>query len=311
MKIITLLPTKNEDWILESFLKNASIFSDHIIIADQMSNDGSREIIKKFHKVVLIDNKESGHSNKVRWQLLDAARDFDGENMVFCLDADEFILPIFFQNELPHLLGKLSPGFLFEFNWVQLWKSLFRYRCDGAWQKSYKPIAFWDDRKMDYKREFVINDHTTRVPGPGTGMVREEMFPLLHLQFVPWERAQIKQAWYRCVELIKGDRSPQRINNTYSITLDVPDTHLTPVPQRWLEGIELPKHLDALPPTWHLQQILDWFDQYGIGFFEPLQIWHVRQLHDEFVRRVGREPKAKTFHPIVVRANDIKNKILK
>jgi len=37
--------------------------------------------------------------------------------------------------------------------------------------------------------------------------------------------------------------------------------------------------------------MLGWFDEYGIGFFEPLQIWHITLLRERFVAQVGREPR--------------------
>ena len=54
--VICLTPVRNEALILDRFLKATSLWADHIIIADQMSTDGSREIAKKHPKVTLIDN---------------------------------------------------------------------------------------------------------------------------------------------------------------------------------------------------------------------------------------------------------------
>jgi glycosyltransferase involved in cell wall biosynthesis len=92
MKIITLLPVKNEGWILRSTLRNMSDFSDHIVIADQKSTDDSLAIYQEFEKVQVIENKNTGHSNSVRWQLLDYARKTFGlGNIIVCVDADEMI----------------------------------------------------------------------------------------------------------------------------------------------------------------------------------------------------------------------------
>ena len=54
--IVVITPVKNEDWIIEIFLKVTSTFADLIIIADQYSSDASREIAASFKKVVLIEN---------------------------------------------------------------------------------------------------------------------------------------------------------------------------------------------------------------------------------------------------------------
>jgi glycosyltransferase involved in cell wall biosynthesis len=45
--IICLTPVKNEAWLLDRFLQATSLWADFIIIADQMSTDGSQEIAKK------------------------------------------------------------------------------------------------------------------------------------------------------------------------------------------------------------------------------------------------------------------------
>lgn len=54
--MIVLTPVFNEAWILPAFLIAMSLWADYIIIADQMSTDGSREIYKEFEKVIVINN---------------------------------------------------------------------------------------------------------------------------------------------------------------------------------------------------------------------------------------------------------------
>ena len=65
-KIICLTPVLNEAWILDRFLKCASLWADHIIIADQGSTDGSVEIAKRYEKVIFIDNKTDGDFNEMK-----------------------------------------------------------------------------------------------------------------------------------------------------------------------------------------------------------------------------------------------------
>ena len=73
--LICLTPVKNEAWILHAFLKATSLWADYIIIADQMSTDGSREIALSYPKVILIDN-DNQEFNEVERQkmLIDKAR---------------------------------------------------------------------------------------------------------------------------------------------------------------------------------------------------------------------------------------------
>ncbi|HBF34970.1 TPA: hypothetical protein DDW35_10460 [Candidatus Sumerlaeota bacterium] len=291
MKKIVTIPTKNEALTLPCALEALTQVFDVILVADQDSTDGTRDICKQYSKVVLIENKDKGHSNRVRWTLLDAARNYEGNNLIFAIDADEIIPPVLLNNYLQTHASCLTPGVCLEFQWIQLWKSLERYRDDGVWANSWKSIAFVDDRQMDYERAFVINDHTARVPQSSAGTcIRVEGIPLLHLQWVCWNRTQIKQAWYRCTEFLLAPEQGLAINAKYSVSLDSPEAILRETPSSWFEGFSVPSDFENLEPGWHLQEMLQWFDLHGIDFFEPLQIWHVPQLRNEFICRMGREP---------------------
>ena len=191
MKKIALLPIKNEAWILPTTLSYLSSFCDQIIVGDQMSTDGSREIYKNFPKVKVIDNKERFHSNKIRWNLLDEARKIDGENILIFLDADEFIQPSFFRQNF----NNIEKGTVLEFRWINLWKNEKEYRSDRYWDKLTKSTVFIDDKVSDYNRVEVMNDHTARIPGDNRKKKLIEEYPIIHIEFLYWEKSQIKQAW--------------------------------------------------------------------------------------------------------------------
>ena len=56
LKIIVITPVRNEAWVLDAFLTCTSSWADYIILADHHSEDNTREIAKKYEKVILIDN---------------------------------------------------------------------------------------------------------------------------------------------------------------------------------------------------------------------------------------------------------------
>ena len=92
--IICLIPVKNEAWILDRCLQTASLWADKIIVADQMSDDGSPEIAVKYSKVQLIRNTSAQFNEPERQKLLiDAARKipYDGKKLLIALDADEML----------------------------------------------------------------------------------------------------------------------------------------------------------------------------------------------------------------------------
>src|SRR6478735_6483087 len=90
--IIVLVPVKNEAWVLKTFLECTSLWADHIIVADQSSEDASREIATAFPKVTLIDNPQREYSEVGRQRLLlQAARRVPGPRLLVAIDADEMI----------------------------------------------------------------------------------------------------------------------------------------------------------------------------------------------------------------------------
>src|SRR5437667_3161139 len=90
--IICLTPVKNEAWILDRFLQCASLWADHIIVADQCSEDESREIVGRHPKVILIENPSPVYDEGARQKLLlEAARRIPGKRLLIALDADEML----------------------------------------------------------------------------------------------------------------------------------------------------------------------------------------------------------------------------
>lgn len=308
MKIITLVPVKNEEFIIKTFLENASRFSDHIILADQHSTDRTREIACSFEKVILIDNDTIGHDNSVRWKLLDEARKIPGNNMMVAIDADEMISPRWFENIKNNIEEEKAPVY-FSFTWVQLWNSFDHYRMDGIWGKSMKTCVWLDDRKVDYNRTRVINDHTSRVPGSDIRAIEVKEFPLLHYQFAFTERTAYKQAWYRMNEFIAGKKA-QKINLIYSASKEDENMATDSVQTKWLADITLPQREQNLY-SWHKTEIENWFKEYGITYFEPLDIWHIKEFKESFIKETGRTPKSKKYPGWLIKINNIRHALFK
>jgi len=310
IKVICLMPVKNEIDLLPITLPIISQYCDVIIISDQMSDDGSREIYKNFPKVKVIDNPREGHSNQVRWDLLKAAREYQGNNLIISLDADEYIPPKLFDKFLDEHDFKIGDSF--RFPWMQLWKSIKYFNDTGVWYRNYQRAAWVDDGKTNYGDEVVINDHTSRVPFSFlNNCQRIDNIPIIHLQWVSWQKTQLKQALYRCTELVKDPKNYISINSAYSHSLDCKTTRLSRVPTEWTEGLESLNLVEKFQPTWHQQEIYKLFDKRGILFFEPLQIWHIAELENEFIKRVGRKPASISENKIFRITKDFKRLLIK
>lgn len=310
MKIIALLPLKNDAWILRTCLESLDVIADEVIIFDDGSTDDYGVILKSFPKVVVVKRTaaEVGAINmsEVRRKLLELGRKAGGTHFIW-LDADEAFSKNFF-NKSKEYIVKLKPGQKLMMKWIFLWKSRDEYRVDGVFKDLYKDFIVCDDPNAVFEDKFLSE---ARTPGKSDDVIRiaEEDGVVLHFQYLDWRRNQLKQARYRCFELIKGERSAIRINCTYAITLGE-KVKTERVPEEWSCGITFPlAGLDG--GNWYLKEIFDSFDRYGIKFFEPLQIWHIEELRQEFMKRVGREPKSRVLPRWIVPLNDLKNKLKK
>jgi hypothetical protein len=334
MKKIVLLPVKNEEWIIDTFLKNVTRWADLVIIADQYSTDSTREIIKTYQNVQVIDNSYIGHSNKVRWLLRDTLieklRTLSSNNintdtelstkaLVFCLDADELLTEQalhWTEAEVQKNIDANLPvhTMRFIYPWFQMYSSYSEARIDGVWEKSAQMAGFVIDLTKDipdYARSEIINDHTTRIPtvyNTETPITNTQSttpllcpHPLLHLQFLATKRTQLKQAWYMCQELLSQKKDVRRINLQYADAIHFRDIKLKKVNPAYVQNLELPNTSSLTQvDSFRLADIINLFTLHGIQTFEPLDIWHISVLKELFIKEIGRNPRSNTY-PTYVR----------
>lgn len=296
MKLIALLPVKNEEWILPTYLSTMCEIADLIIAIDDGSTDDSRLLIEQAGGVVYendVKNNIGWSEHHIRERLLDLGREHGGTHFI-CLDADESFTTNFITHSRK-LIPAMNPGQKLSMHWLALWKSTYFYRDDSSvWSNNYKDFVFCDDGVSRYEYAFL---GVGRTPGQNNESTlikldSETYGGVLHFQFSCWSRFQMKQAWYRCSELINASDSVVGINDKYKITLEDSSASLTRLPLKWIESVCMPEDVDGDEvKSWHLFSILEFFDKYGVTFFEPLQIWHIERLRNEFFQRVSRYPK--------------------
>ncbi|MDZ4200026.1 MAG: glycosyltransferase family 2 protein, partial [Kiritimatiellia bacterium] len=193
-KIICMTPVKNEAWILKRFLTCASLWADHIIVADQDSSDTSREIAASFPKVILIENPSAVFNEPQRQKMLiDEARKIAGPKILIALDADEMLPPGAWESPEWRTMLESPPGTVILFRWANI--------CHG-WRQmwisdSVFPGGYVDDGASHEGRDI----HSPRVPCPeGANGVEMTETKVLHLQYTDWQRMESKHRWYQVWE---------------------------------------------------------------------------------------------------------------
>jgi len=214
--LICMTPVRNEAWILHAFLKATSLWADYIIIADQMSTDGSREIAMQYPKVILIDNDNPDFNEADRQKLLiDRARQIDGDKILFGLDADEIFTANFSETEDWYKILNSKPGDVFWFQWAQVQSDGNSYWIPDV----YFPWMFHDDGKEPHGN-YVRNMHSMRIPYPieEKQMYYVNNFKVLHFQPYYLKRNLAKQRFYMIVDYsLNRNKNVIALNRMYQI----------------------------------------------------------------------------------------------
>ncbi len=283
-KIVGLVPARNEKHIIAQCLRALSLFTDAIVYLDDASTDETPDIVASLASQCCIERiirKQEWHRDEPgdRNTMLQAGREIGGTHFIV-IDADEMLSSnLLVSSRLRNAILQLKIGDRIALNWIQLWRSLDKYRFDQTvWTWNYKDIIFCDDGRCSYSSEFI---HTPRVPSnlPGSSYtVQGYEFGLLHFQFVNWRNLLVKQAWYRCLERIREpDKPVAAINERYAASKDESRLGLKPVPKAWLEGYPFfERTVYNYPDEWREKQILDWFYEYGYEYFSNLDIWDIK-----------------------------------
>lgn len=281
--LIVLTPVFNEAWILPAFLKATSLWADNIIIADQMSTDGSRELYKQYPKVTVIDNpRKEMHMAATRRLLFEEAEKIEGDKILFALDADEFLSGNFVETEGWKTILNSEPGDVFEFRWMNLSADATQYTtwlpyCWAAhWNVNFLNGHFPDNFihewrfpwPNDLKHEYIIDDisfiHFARV-----NVARQRNKERFY---------QVSQSaplhWYSGVSFWRPYHQVKEEQLLYPVPVNAYAFYEA-------HGMHIKSLMNLADDGAHYtNSVFQKFDEKGIDFFRKLDIWD-----EEFIQK--------------------------
>jgi len=272
LKIICVTPIKNEAWTLDRFIQCASLWADHIIIADQNSTDGSQEIARRYPKVTLIENPSPVYDEGARQALLlNAARQIPGDHLIIALDADEMLTANWSTSSEWQQILQAPKGTVLYFQWVNVMPG-----CASGWLCETKlPFGFVDDGS-DHSGQAI---HSKRIPLPEKApSIALQDIRVLHYQYTDWDRMESKQRWYQCWERINNPtKRPIQIYRQYRHMYGVDSSEVQPLKPEWLaeygeQGVDMTTIQPRAFYYWD-RELLDLFSKYGIDRFRKLDVW--------------------------------------
>lgn len=298
---IVMTPTRNEAWVIRAFLECNGLWADYIIIADQMSTDGTREIIARYaqqsldeahldathldakrldkkHRaeVIMIDNKNPEFNEAERQSMLVAkAREVAAgrDTLLWGLDADE-ILPANWQEteDGKHILNSVK-GDVFWYKWAQLAPDKKHYG-----DSVYYPWLFHDDG-VEPHGNYVRAMHSMRIPYPieEKQMYYVKDFRVLHCGLLDPMRIAAKNRFYQFVDWEVNHKTPVALSRMYAahrLGNQIVDDQFDLEP----EAIAFPFDIWLLietgaEHTWFDDYLYERWTKYPINQIRKLDIW--------------------------------------
>ena len=311
---VVLTPVRNEAWVLRAFLEATSMWADHIIIADQMSTDGSREIAREYPKVILIDNKNPEFNEAERQSMLVAkAREVAAgrDTLLWGLDADEVLAANTFETEDWKRIINSKPGDVFWFKWAVICPNQKEYWLSPT---TYYPWLFHDDGKEPHGN-YVRNMHSMRIPYPieEKQMYYVDDFRVLHLAYLNPHRVASKRRFYQFVDWEMNNRSPISLSRGYTQlhkgipAFQLPDEFLY---HYYNYGFDLLQMVDTNVSDCYMDDyIVDRFSRHSLKEMRRLDIWE-KVFLNKYNIKDPRRFVDKMVHSYLKRTADRTDKLL-
>ena len=280
--LIVISSNRNYGWIVPVFLAANSRWADYIIITNQMSTDGSREMYTKYPNVIVVDDKDMAFKENTRARMaFEKGREIAAgrDAIYFALDIDE-ILPANWQNtEDGKRVLSSRPGDMFGLRWanIQPDNSTYLLEPNYMYKIFYDNGMDWQVCKSELHAPHLPYSSWDIEPTPITD------FPNIHFGHYnkKWRRYNAK--YYGVLDVHqKRSKSVVSINRGYYY----PDPVKLPsysINTEWLEfDFDVFEYIDLSVKPQGLFLIKELINLDGIDKFRGVDIWD-----EEFCEELG------------------------
>lgn len=281
-----MTPIRNNEWILESFLKTTSTFADLIVIFDQASDDKSEQICRRFPKV---DYNYTSNTNwlgtKLRKIPIAKARELiPGPKILLGLDVDEILTADSLDSPDWKQVHSAETGTILNFEKPDIYDG---YSNVIRYPGNYFPLGIVDDDTLEYSQK-SHEIHTQRIPSKENLKIRNiNGIKFMHYGLYDLNLQKSKERFYSMLEIIekknKNYINDLIINIHYDTNYDYTSLGiLTKTPNEWYDGWELKKinvknfKIDKF--NFFDVEALRFFKIHGTKLFWNINIWSFNWL---------------------------------
>jgi hypothetical protein len=229
MKLVGIMPCRNEDWILGLSLRAALLWCDEVVVGLHACTDDSaaiafeamKEHAGRVHVFEFPDGtwREMAH----RQFLLSIARNQNATHIAM-VDADEVLtgnllsVPVYIRALIDQ---HCTPGTVLQLPWLALPRTLDRYITSGVWGPGQQvSMVFKDQPEAHWALHGGRDFHHRNPMGIGRAFrapLKPEQGGLMHLQFLDERRLRAKQLLYKLTEMIRWP-APCQLEGRYCAT---------------------------------------------------------------------------------------------
>ncbi len=290
MKIVGVLPVRNEDWILGLSARAALMWMDELIIHLHACTDNSKSIALRVAReyedrvVVIGDEKPVWEEMRHRQALLETARVLYATHIAI-VDADE-VLTGNLLTSIHNIIANIPTDHILQLPWLCLRDSHERFHASGAWAQQFISTVFQDSPHLYWKAQADGYDLHHRHPMSKTSEL-EPYKPLslrqgglMHLQFVSERRLRAKQALYKMNEVLRwpGREPIDLVDRRYNLAV-YGEGHVMEFdkcPDEWWEPYShLLGYLHPEAEPWQEKECKRLHKEYGPEYFEGLDLFGV------------------------------------
>lgn len=282
MKIIAMMPARNEGWVLGLSLRAALRWCDEVVLGLHACEDDTNSILgslppdEALRVEVLTFTETDWPEMAHRQQLLEAARR-RGATHLAIVDADE-VLTSDLQPAIRQLIAATPTDSILSLPLYNLRGGVHQYHANGVWGKRWLSLAFVDDLQLGWTGDGY---HHREPHGPLLAQyrpVRQGAGGVMHLWGASERRLRAKHAYYRLLEAARWPTKPRvAIEKLYSLATRDDGWVFAQVPAPWWEGYDLScLRLDDEP--WQETECLRLWMQQGPEMFEGLDLLGVAGL---------------------------------
>ena len=264
--------TRNYGWVTRAFLEGNTRWADYIVIVDQMSTDGTREMCAEYKNVVLVDDPDMTYKENTRAKMgFMKGRELAlGRGAIyFALDIDEVMPANWMQTEDGKKILTSKPGDMFQLEWANIMpegKSCIR--CGWQYKVFHDNGMAWQETSQQM--------HTPLLPYSSWENDPTEVhdFPLLHFGDFYTRWTDYKWIYYQFID-IQQHRSKSMISvfRMYKVE-DKKVGEKTPIAKEWLyKDIDIIGLVNTKITPIFVDYIKEIIAKEGIKKFQSIDVW--------------------------------------